>query len=83
MHASLTSSMLILGPAVSGRDLLIDDLTLAAFLDGRHRSARCSRAPHEDWRDPKGNRSRARRDTVGSVRLSPLAESTVSETISR
>lgn len=31
MHASLTSSMLILGPAVSGRDLLIYDLTLAAI----------------------------------------------------
>jgi membrane protease YdiL (CAAX protease family) len=30
MHASLTSSMLILGPAVAGRELLTYDLTLAA-----------------------------------------------------
>lgn len=30
MHASLTSSMLMLGPAVSGRELLIYDLTLTA-----------------------------------------------------
>src|SRR5687768_1476836 len=30
MHASLTSSMLMLGPAVSGRELLIYDMTLAA-----------------------------------------------------
>jgi hypothetical protein len=32
MHASLTSSMLILGPAVSGRELLIFDLVFAAVL---------------------------------------------------
>jgi membrane protease YdiL (CAAX protease family) len=32
MHASLTSSMLILGPAVSGRDLLIFDLAFGATL---------------------------------------------------
>lgn len=31
MHASLTSSMLMLGPAVSGRELLIYDLTLGAI----------------------------------------------------
>jgi uncharacterized protein len=31
MHASLTSSMLILGPAVSGRELLMYDLMLAAI----------------------------------------------------
>lgn len=32
MHASLTSSMLILGPAVSGRDLLLYDLVLGSML---------------------------------------------------
>ena len=32
MHASLTSSMLILGPAISGRELLIFDLVFAAVL---------------------------------------------------
>ena len=71
MHASLTSSMLILGPAVSGRDLLIYDLTLAYVfwmaavvvlaLEGRRTRSR---------RVPGRNRSRARRVTVGSVSLS-------------
>jgi membrane protease YdiL (CAAX protease family) len=32
MHASLTASMLLLGPPVSGRDLLMYDLVLAAIL---------------------------------------------------
>ena len=56
MHASLTSSMLVLGPAVTGTDLLIYDIAFATLLwvaaafalatEGRARALRQSTNPY-------------------------------------